>query len=72
MAEIEMHPIESSAITHHGYDPESQIMHVKTHNGFTYEYEGVSPEKYAAFTGARSAGAFWNKEIVGKHQGRKL
>ena len=69
---MKMEPIESSAITHHGYDTETGKMRVRTHSGKTYEYDGVSLEKYAAFTGAASPGAFWNSRIKSGHQVREI
>lgn len=69
---MKMEPIQSSAITHHGYDPGTGKMRVTTHSGKTYEYDDVPLEKYAAFTGAASPGAFWNSRIKSGHQVREI
>lgn len=69
---IEMQPIKSSALLAHGYDPETGTLRVQLHNGKTYEYEGVPVEKYVAFTGAASPGAFWNSRIKTGHQVRDV
>ena len=63
---------ESDAVESHGYDTESRKMRVKFKGGGTYEYDDVPPEKYAAFTGANSMGAFHNKKIRNNHAGRKV
>lgn len=63
---------DSSAIAAHGYDPGNQKMRVQFVNGGTYEYEGISPEKYAAFTGAKSMGSFHHRKIRPYHEGVKV
>jgi hypothetical protein len=67
---------DSSLFVAHGYDPDTQTMRLQFKNkgkpGDTYEYDGVSPEKYAAFTGANSHGAFFHKRIRPVHEGRKV
>ena len=65
-------PIKSSALAAHGHDPETGKMRVKLHNGRVYEYDDVPLEKYAAFTGAASAGKFWNENIKRNHVGREI
>lgn len=62
----------SSVIAAHGYDPGTGKLRVKTHTGHIYEHEGVSVEKYAAFTGAASPGTFWNKKIQPLHKAKKI
>lgn len=69
---MKMHPITSSAIRAHGHDPATGKMRVELHNGKTYDYSDVSLEKYAAFTGAASPGAFWNKRIKGGHMAHEI
>lgn len=72
MTKPEMTEVDSSVIGAHGYNPESQKMHVKFKTGDTWEYYGVSPEKYAAFTGAHSHGAFFLKKVKAQHTGKKV
>jgi hypothetical protein len=62
----------SKAIKGHAYDPDTRKLTVQFHKGETYEYEGVPPETYAAFTGAASMGTFHNKRISPVHQGKKV
>lgn len=68
---MKMNPIESSAIAEHGYDPDTRTMRVKLKSGKTYDHQDVPLEKYAAFTGAASAGRFYNKEIK-RHPAKKV
>lgn len=76
MPQFPMTEVTSSVIHSHGYDPETQKMRVTLHNkgkpGDTWEYDDVSPEKYAAFTGAASHGTFYTKKIKNMHLGRKV
>jgi hypothetical protein len=65
-------PIKSSAIKAHGHDPATGKMRVELHNGKVYEYDDVSLDKYAAFTGAASPGAFWNSKIKAGHPHREI
>lgn len=62
----------SSVIKAKGYDPATGKLRVELHSGKTYDYEDVSLEKYAAFTGAASPGAFWNSRIKSGHTGREV
>lgn len=64
---MQLTPIKSSAIAAHGHDPATGKMRVELHNGKVYEYQDVSLDKYAAFTGAASPGAFWNSKIKANH-----
>ena len=71
--EIELTPVaDSKAFKAHGYDPETQTMRVQFINGSVHDHDGVSPEKYAAFTGAHSMGGFYNAKIKPHHQSRKV
>lgn len=68
---------DSSAIASHGYNIETRKMRVKfkgdgTMPGGTYELDDVPPERYAAFTGAKSMGTFYGKKIAPLHQARKV
>lgn len=69
---MKMHPVESSMLKAVGHDPATGKMRVQFHNGAVYEHDGVPLEKFAAFTGAASAGQFYNKKIKGQHEGRKI
>ncbi len=70
---MKLTPIQgSSVIAAAGHDPATGKMRVKLHSGKTYEHDDVSLERYAAFTGAASPGAFWSKKINGRHETRKV
>lgn len=72
---MNLEPVVSSLISHRGYDPEKQVLHIrfasKTHtNGALYEYGNVAPELFAeglahkhSKTGELSFGQ-WFQQIV--------
>lgn len=72
---IELHPIESSLISHVGYDPQAHLLHIRfaTKNfsvGSLYEYANVNPAIYEAActhistrTGELSFGQYFQQEI---------
>jgi hypothetical protein len=65
---MKLEPVQgSSVIAGHGYDQATGKLRVKLHSGKTYDYDGVSIEKYAAFTGAASPGSFYNSKIKANH-----
>lgn len=66
-----MSPINSTMFDGHHYDPTSHVMTVRYKNGSVWHYDGVSPEKNAAFLSAESAGGFFNKHIKTAHAGRR-
>ena len=72
MANIPLSDVKSSAMSAHGYDPESRTLHVKFKDGSVYSHSDVPLEKYAAMTGADSIGNFYNKRIKNAHPGQKL
>lgn len=72
MKKIEMTPVKSSSISEVGYDPESRTLHVRFKTGASYEHKDVPLEKYASFTGAASAGKFYNTKIRDAHPVVKL
>ena len=72
-----MTPIDSTMLASHGYDQTTGKMRVQFKDkhgapGDTWEYDGISPDKYAAFTGAHSHGGFFMKKIKPHHNGRKV
>lgn len=72
MKDIALTGVKSSAVHSIGYDPETQTLRVRFHNGGMYDHEGVPPETYAAFTGAASHGSFYNRKIARVHRGTKI
>lgn len=70
---MQMNPVDgSTVIASHGHDPSTGKMRVTLKSGKTYEYDDVPLEKYAAFTGAKSMGAYWNQKIKAHHNGREI
>ncbi|HXC40159.1 MAG TPA: KTSC domain-containing protein [Burkholderiales bacterium] len=64
---IGMQACASSLLTHHGYDAATKTLAVTfKHGGTTYHYANVSPEQYAALTGADSIGKHFAAHIKGK------
>lgn len=69
----EMVPVkDSSAITAHGYDPDTRKLRLTFKSGGTHEYDDVQLEKYAALTGAHSMGSFFHHAIRNNHVSRKV
>lgn len=68
----EMTPIESSMFSGHHYDPNSRVLTVQFKNGAVHQYDDVSAEKHEAFTGAASAGKYFNSKIKNNHLSRKI
>lgn len=71
MSEHHLSPIDSSMFAAHRYDPTSRVMTLRYKNGAVWHYDGVSPEKNAAFLGSASKGQFFNAHIKGAHAGRE-
>lgn len=61
-----MKPVESSNISHIGYDPEKKVLSILYKSGGQYDYHDVSPEAYAALEDADSLGQHVAKHIKGK------
>jgi hypothetical protein len=47
-------------------------MQITFMRGATYSYEGVSNEDYIGIVSAHSAGSYFNENIKGKYQFKKL
>jgi hypothetical protein len=63
---------DSKSIDSMGYDQSTNKLRVKFKNGQIYDHEDVPLEKYAALTGARSTGSFYNRRIRSVYISRKL
>lgn len=63
---------DSSAFTHHGYDPETRKLRLTFKSGGTHEYDDVPIEKYAALTGAASLGKFFHSHVKDRYATRKV
>lgn len=60
-------PVDSSNIEAVGYDPESQVMHVKFRSGDTYQYSGVPADEHQALMSAPSIGGHFHRRIKGRY-----
>lgn len=67
---MEMKPVNSSNITHVGYDAASQEMQVTFNSGKTYSYVGVEPEAHKAFVNSDSIGSHFAKNIRPNFSGK--
>ena len=56
-------PVDSSSLAAVGYDPETQVLHVRFVSGRAYLYHDVPPSTHAALLDAESKGAYFNREI---------
>jgi hypothetical protein len=58
-------PVDSSMISHVGYNAETQTLAVKFRKGgWTYHYSGVSAEKHADMMKADSIGKFLQTHVI--------
>ncbi len=60
---VHMHPVQSSNITHVGYDPAAKRLTVAFKSGGIYDYDGVSPETHQLFMAADSKGKHFRDHI---------
>jgi hypothetical protein len=60
-------PVESSAVSCIGYDPNSQILEIEFSEGRRYRYHGVTPSDYQALMAAESIGTYVNQVIKLKY-----
>jgi hypothetical protein len=63
---MKMHPVDSSVISHVGYDSEGETLRLQFHSGRTYDYSGVTSEQHAGMMAAPSLGKHFGSEIRGK------
>jgi len=69
---IAMTRVNSSQVTHAGYDPESKTLQIQYKSGGTYTYKDVSQENYDKLTKAESFGKYMYTHIAGQHSHVKL
>jgi hypothetical protein len=62
----------STAIRHLDYEPATRALTVTFVTGRRYEYAGVPPDVYIAFSTAPSKGTFFNNEIRDAYEYREL
>ena len=62
----DMKEVESSNISHIGYDAPNSTLHVKFRGGAHYSHTSVSPEAHAAFMESDSKGKHYNAAFKNK------
>ena len=65
-----MIPIKSSNISAAGH--ENNVLRIQFSNGINYDYPNVPVETFNSFLEAKSQGKFFNQNIRGKLQGKKV
>jgi len=66
-----MKPVQSSAISAIGYNPNSHKLTIDFKSGQTWEYDGVAPDHYDALMSADSVGKHFHEHIRGTFHGRQ-
>jgi hypothetical protein len=56
-------PVDSSAITSLGYDPESRTLEIEFRSGSVYDYFGVTAGLFESFLDAASKGKFYAQRV---------
>lgn len=70
---VKLRPIESSMISHVGYDEGEQLLRVKFKRGdATYEYSDVTVQAHDALIKAPSIGKHFHQFIRGTFESKKL
>lgn len=64
---VEMVPVDSSMVSGVGYDADARTLHVRYHNGRTYQHPNVPPAKWDALQAAPSKGKYLNLHIKPYH-----
>ena len=72
MSTFEMIPVSSSNVESIGYDPETQILHVKFIGGSLYQYLNVPQIEYDQLINAPSIGSYLNRNIKGLYAYQKI
>jgi len=63
-----MRVAQSSHIQGYDYDEQSQTLTIQFTNGAVYNYGGVSPNTYYAFSQSSSPGQYFHSKIKGQFQ----
>lgn len=61
-------PKNSSNVSQVDYNPETQTMTIEFSTGGTYQYSGVTPDKFVAMQTAESVGGYIHRQIKNRHQ----
>lgn len=67
MSGVILYPVESSVMSHIGYDPASKTLTILFDGSKRYEYAGVEQEVFDRFMAADSKGHFFNENIDGHY-----
>lgn len=62
-ASMQREPVDSSAITSVGYDPDSETLEIEFKSGGVYQYYGVPPDEHAALVNADTIGGYFSANI---------
>lgn len=66
---MQMQPVNSSNISHIGYDDVTHTLAVTFHSGATYHHTGVSADIYKGLMNAPSKGKYYYTHISSKNKG---
>lgn len=64
---MDMIPVRSSAMTAVGYDPQTQQLFIKFHQGHTYTFCGVPQAIHEGLMSSSSKGRYYLNHIDGKY-----
>jgi len=68
---IDWQPVESKAITAEAYDPETETIYLRFHDGAEWGYDACPPDVWEAFTApGQSRGQFFHQVLKHKPQRR--
>lgn len=68
----DLNAVESSNISHIGYEPSAQNLFVRFKSGGLYKYHDVPPVAHDAFMEAESKGKHFSKNFAGKFKHEKI
>ena len=63
MSGVTLHPVDSSMMSHIGYDPASKTLTILFQSGKRYEYGGVEQQVFDDFLAADSKGSYFRGMI---------
>ncbi|HEY9810391.1 MAG TPA: KTSC domain-containing protein [Halomicronema sp.] len=69
---ISMLPVNSTMASAIGYDPDQQTLQVEFSSGKVYQYTDVEEETWESLCQADSIGGFYNNQIKGNYNCRRL
>lgn len=69
---LPMRPVQSTMAKAVGYDPQRNLLQIEFKNGSVYQYEGVDAQTWHDLQETDSPGRFFNREIKGNYQARRL